>query len=57
MDLATENVEAYRKERLGVGRDRVTVDREIQVLRAAPRALERDVNEGGQQARERAGNP
>jgi integrase len=43
MDLTTDHVETYRKQRLGVGRDKATVDREVQILRAAFRfALKRE---------------
>jgi integrase len=34
-DLATDHVEAYREDRLAAGRDRATIDREVEVLRAA----------------------
>lgn len=37
MDLATGHVETYRKDRLAAGRDRATIDREVEVLRAAVR--------------------
>jgi integrase len=43
MALATDHVEAYRKDRLGAGRDKATVDREVEILRAAFRlALKRE---------------
>jgi integrase len=43
MDLSTDHVETYRRQRLAFGRDKATVDREVQILRAAFRlALKRE---------------
>lgn len=43
IELSTDHIESYRRQRLAAGRDKATVDREVQILRAAFRlALRRE---------------